>query len=119
MSLFRGIANLVAGESIAQSIINEGLSDALSTMESMPGNSGQESVYESYVKPSFIDTAQSTQAGDGWPGVDIGEYMDFMGEIVEAGNQIMEEAYAYAAAIEEDATADQEFDEDTGETIEG
>jgi hypothetical protein len=118
VGLFSGIINLAAGESIANAVIEEGLVDALATMESMVANEGQSSVYENYVQPAFVDTAQSTQAGDGWPSVDIGEYMDFMGEIVEAGNQIMEEAYAYAAEIDNDATANEEFDEDAGEVIE-
>lgn len=117
MGLFSGILNVGAGESIGALIIDNGLSDALSTMESMPANEGQQSVYENYVAPAFIDTAQSTMAGDGWPGIDIGEYMDFMGEIVEAGNQIMEEAYEFAAEVEEDSEASEDFDEETGEPL--
>ena len=81
----------------ARDIIQQGLSDALSTMEGMVGNEGQASVFENYVAPAFEDAVGPIR--DGWPGVDIGEYMDFMGEIVEEGNSIMEEAYDYAQEI--------------------
>ena len=119
MGLFSGISDIIGtGESLGSFIIENGLQDALSTMESMPGNEGQMSIYENYVAPAFIDTAQGTLAGDGWPGIDIGDYMDFMGEIVEAGNQIMEEAYDYAAWIEGDSSAGEDIDEETGESLE-
>lgn len=81
----------------AREIIQQGLSDALSTMEGMVGNEGQESVYQNYVEPAFQDAVGPIK--EGWPGVDIGEYMDFMGEIVEEGNGIMEEAYDEAQEI--------------------
>jgi hypothetical protein len=81
----------------AREIVNNGLDNALSTMGSMVGNAGQESVYSDYVVPAFI--AAKRPVAEGWPGVDIGQYMDFMGEIVEEGNSIMEEAYEEAQAI--------------------
>lgn len=89
-----------AGFDIAQAreVIKEGLQQALSTMEDMVGNPGQQSVFNSYVVPQFTENAQAP-IDDGWEDVDIGEYMDFMGEIVGEGNQIMAEAYALAQEI--------------------
>lgn len=81
----------------AREIVDQGLQDALSTMEGMVGNEGQASVFENYVAPAFEDA--KGPINDGWPGVDIGEYMDFMGEIVGEGNSIMEEAYGEAQEI--------------------
>lgn len=98
----------------AREIVREGLSDALSTMQGMVGNEGQESVYQSYVEPAFKDAIGPVE--DGWPGVDIGEYMDFMGEIVEEGNMIMEEAYEMAQEILSEAEeALEEAEEDLEE----
>lgn len=82
------------GES-PQAIIKSGLEDALSTMEGMTGNAGQDTVYIDYVEPAFKENAQA-DVEDGWEDVDIGEYMDFMGEIVAEGNSIMQDAYDYA-----------------------
>lgn len=95
--LFNAAFDAAADIEEARIVIQEGLSDALSTMEGMVGNEGQESVYQSYVEPAFRDAVGPIK--EGWPGVDIGEYMDFMGEIVEEGNSIMEEAYAEAQEI--------------------
>jgi len=81
----------------ARQIVEEGLAQALSTMEAMVGNEGQQTVYNDYVVPQF--RAAKRPVAEGWPGVDIGEYMDFMGEIVEEGNSIMEFAYEEAQAI--------------------
>ena len=82
----------------ARSVVKEGLEEALSTMEDMVANAGQQSVFNSYVQPQFVENAQAP-VEDGWEDVDIGEYMDFMGEIVEEGNQIMAEAYDQAQEI--------------------
>jgi hypothetical protein len=59
----------------------------------------------------------STEIGDDWPDVDIGEYMYFMGEIVEAGNAIMAEAFDEAASLKgeaDDAEADLDSLEEEG-----
>ena len=80
----------------AQEIIKEGLAEALATMEYMCVNEGQTSVYETQVVPAFTENAQASP-DDGWEDVDIGGYMDFMGEIVEEGNSTMQFAYEEAA----------------------
>lgn len=95
--LFGAAFDAAADIEEARLIVQEGLSDALSTMEGMVGNEGQASIFESYVAPAFEDAIRPIK--EGWPGVDIGEYMDFMGEIVEEGNSIMEEAYGEAQEI--------------------
>jgi hypothetical protein len=82
----------------ARQIIAEALDEALDTMENMIGNEGQQSVYESYVPEAFTQSAQG-DIENGWDEVDIGEYMDFMGEIVGEGNNIMSSAYEYAAEV--------------------
>lgn len=97
----------------AREVINEGFQEALSTMEGMIGNAGQQTVYNSYVVPAFQDAKGPIE--DGWNDVDIGEYMDFMGEIVEEGNSIMADAYDQAQEIlselEEEAEGEYEYEE--------
>lgn len=81
----------------ARQVVSDGLQEALSTMNGMVGNAGQQTVFNDYVAPAFKEAVGPIR--DGWPGVDIGEYMDFMGEIVEEGNSIMEQAYEQANEI--------------------
>ena len=104
--------DLAEGIEEARNIIEEGFDDAISTMEGMIGNEGQASIFESYVIPAFQDARGPIN--DGWPGVDIGDYMDFMGDIVGEGNSIMEEAYAAAQEIlsELEEAADEAFFEE-------
>lgn len=101
MGLFSSAAQF-ALQSASKQIINEALQEALSIMSSMPGNNGQRTVYQDHVVPAFKEHAQAP-ASDGWEDVDIGEYMSFMGEIVEAGNQIMQEAYDFAQEVSAEA----------------
>jgi hypothetical protein len=63
-------------------------------MESMVGNEGQQVVYDDYVISAFKKAKGPIL--EGWTDVDIGEYMDFMGEIVGEGNFIMAQAYEEA-----------------------
>jgi hypothetical protein len=95
--LFSGAFDAAADISEAREVVREGLQDALSTMEGMIGNEGQASIFENYVTPAFQDAVGPVN--EGWPGVDIGEYMDFMGDIVGEGNSIMEDAYDEAQEI--------------------
>ena len=101
MSMWGAIARFIGGSagsiSEARELVREALEDALNTMESMVGNEGQQVVFDSYVSPAFREARGPVS--EGWPGVDIGEYMDFMGEIVGEGNSIMEEAYEEAQEI--------------------
>jgi len=117
MGLF-DILNILQDIANVDEIIQEGLDEALGTMESMIGNEGQGTIYESYVAPEF-ESAASASPQEGWPGIDIGEYMDFMGEIVEAGNQIMEATYAYAVDVlmQLEEYDEGEIDEETGEFL--
>lgn len=101
MSMFRAFTQVISsGLSIAEAraVVKEGLAEALGTMEDMIGNSGQQTVYNDYVVEAFRENAQS-DIEDGWEDVDIGEYMDFMGEIVDEGNSIMADAYEQAQEI--------------------
>lgn len=97
----------------ARATIVEGLEEALGVMEGMLGNEGQQSVYDDYVVDAFQENAQA-KPSEGWEDVDIGEYMDFMGEIVDEGNGIMADAYAEAQEIEEEFMAEggEDFDFD-------
>jgi hypothetical protein len=119
MGLFRAFTSALSGGiSIAEAreVVRAGLSDALDTMSGMVGNAGQETVFNDYVVPEFRENAQA-DINDGWTDVDIGEYMDFMGEIVEEGNSIMaaayEEAQAILSEIEEaaEAAGNEDFEE--------
>jgi hypothetical protein len=86
------------GES-PQAIIKSGLEEALDTMSEMTANPGQDTVYNDYVIEAFRENAQA-DVEEGWTDVDIGEYMDFMGEIVAEGNSIMQDAYDYAQEVQ-------------------
>jgi hypothetical protein len=118
MSMFSAFNIASSGLSIAEAraVVKEGLSEALGTMSGMIGNAGQDAVYNDYVVGAFQENAQAS-IDDGWSDVDIGEYMDFMGEIVDEGNSIMADAYDEAAEIlseiEEAAegAGDDEFEE--------
>ena len=79
----------------ARSVINQGLEEALATMEFMLVNEGQQTVFESYVRPEFRQNAQAS-VFEGWSYVSCDPYCDFMGETVETGNAIMENAYEQA-----------------------
>jgi hypothetical protein len=110
MGLFgSSLASIV--EAVGNEIIGQAFDDALSTMEGMLGNAGQETIFYGVVVDEFESALSSSSTENGWEGVDIGEYMEFMGEIVEAGNQIMDSAYAYLAAISS-GSSDGEFDEE-------
>lgn len=98
---FAEIASIAEAQAEAKDIIRTGLDDALSTMEGMIGNEGQQSVYDTYVVPAFKENA-SASVDDGWTDVDIGDYMDFMGDIVNEGNSIMSDAYEQAAEVVEE-----------------
>lgn len=101
MSMFFAFRQIISsGFDIAEArnVVKEGLSNALSTMEGMIGNPGQQTVYNDYVEPEFRKNAQA-DIRDGWTDVDIGEYIDFMGDIVNEGNNIMSDAYSEAEEI--------------------
>ena len=101
MGLFKAFREVIsAGVSIAEAraIVRAALGDALVTMQGMVGNAGQQTVYNNYVVPEFQANAQR-DIREGWNDVDIGEYMEFMGEIVEVGNSIMNDAYQEADQV--------------------
>lgn len=113
MSLARALSTIIdIGVDIAEArqVVRDGLIEALTTMEDMIGNAGQQTVFNDYVSPAFIENIGSIN--DGWEDVDIGEYMDFMGEIVEVGNLIMAEAYELAQEILSEL---EEYIEESGE----
>jgi len=87
----------------AGEIVEAAFYEAMDTMYEMCGNAGQESVFFNHVIPAFADEMENTQIGEDWSGVDIGEYMVFMGEIVEAGNSIMEDAFGEASGLASEA----------------
>lgn len=87
----------------AQEILTDGYYQAITTMASMPGNAGQQTVFLDYVIPAFEEAFTEVDPLDGWPDVDIGDYMVFMGEIVEVGNEIMASTYRDAADLIDDA----------------
>lgn len=111
--LFSSVFQAGIDISEAREVVNEGFQEALSTMEGMIGNEGQASVYNSYVVPAFQDAKGPIE--DGWNDVDIGEYMDFMGEIVGEGNDIMADAYDQAQEIlselEQEAESEYDYEE--------
>lgn len=80
-------------------IIATALQEAISTMQSMIVNEGQASVLEGTFIPEFRSNAQASPE-QGWQPVNCYPYCDFMGETVEAGNQIMERAYVLAYALQ-------------------
>jgi len=80
-------------------IIAVALQNAISTMRSMIVNEGQASVLNNSFIPDFRRNAQADPS-QGWTPVNCSPYCDFMGETVEAGNQIMQEAYRIARIIQ-------------------
>ncbi|CAB4158455.1 hypothetical protein UFOVP712_5 [uncultured Caudovirales phage] len=99
-------------ELIAQQVILEGLGGALSVMESMCVNEGQSVTFLNHIIQAFtieteIALESSVDEGYEWDDVDIGDpYMTFMGEIVEVGNAIMQEAINIANSIENEEGGD-------------
>jgi endo-1,4-beta-D-glucanase Y len=74
-------------------IIEEGFLEAISTMKIMPGNAGQQTIIEDIVIPAFLSRVPQTKPGDDWIYVTIDSYyQQAVSEIIEAGNQIMDEA---------------------------
>ena len=109
--LFSGGITAAIDISEARELVNEAFQEALDTMEGMVGNAGQETVFNDYVVPAFQDAKGPIE--EGWNEVDIGEYMDFMGEIVDEGNSIMADAYDQAQEIlsEAEEAVEGEFEE--------
>lgn len=99
MGLFDAAVDF-AFQAYAREVIRDGLEEAISTMTSMCANEGQSSALQN-ILPEFTSAA-SASPEDGWPGVSCDPYCDFIGEIVEEGNNIMENAYDEAAAIVEE-----------------
>lgn len=89
-----------AFQAYAREVIRDGLEEAISTMTSMCANEGQSQALQN-ILPDF-SAAASASPEDGWPGVSCNPYCDFIGEIVEEGNNIMENAYDEAGGIIEE-----------------
>jgi len=101
----------------ASEMVESSFYEAMDTMYGMCGNAGQETVFFDYVIPEFAAEMENTELGENWNDVDIGEYMAFMGEIVETGNAIMSEACDEASGLvdeADDAEADLEELEEEG-----
>lgn len=101
----------------ANELIEGAYYEAMDTMYGMCANPGQETVFFNYIIDAFAAEMENTELGEQWNDVDIGEYMAFMGEIVETGNQIMSAAYDEAAGLAseaEDVEADLEALEEEG-----
>ena len=92
-----GLASVAIAIAEARFVVRQGLEEALGLMANMVGNAGQDVVFNDYVEPAFRENLSDIR--DGWTEVDIGEYMDFMGEIVDEGNSIMNDAYEEAEEI--------------------
>jgi hypothetical protein len=86
----------IAAEEIKYEIIEEGFQEAISVMESMVVNEGQETVLSGQIIPDFELRFQVVPPGEDWPWVSASPYEDFMSEITEAGNSIMARAYFLA-----------------------
>lgn len=99
-------------ELVAQELILEGLGAALVEMENMCANEGQSVTFLNHIIEAFTvetEIALEGSAGEGyeWDDVDIGDpYMQFMGEIIEVGNAIMQEAINLANSIENEESGD-------------
>ena len=78
--------------------------EALSIMKNMCGNEGQLVTFDKHIKDDFnaqvIEVAKGTEYE--WEDFDAGDpYMDYMGEIIEEGNNIMSTACQEATDLEE------------------
>ena len=81
------------------SIIQLALSEAISVMKGMIVNEGQSTVLNDTFIPIFERNAQA-EPQNGWESVDPQPYQSFMSETVEAGNQIMQQAYIEAKKLQ-------------------
>jgi hypothetical protein len=79
--------------------IAEALTEAIQIMTKMTVNQGQKTVLDDYFIPQFEQNA-TADPESGWNPVDPQPYQDFMSIIIEAGNQIMAEAYRIALAAQ-------------------
>jgi hypothetical protein len=98
-----GAIVISSGETSPQKIVMEALEQVIQLMPDMCANEGQTSVIENPGIPEFIkNTAEGIQNDYEWEDVDLGDYMDFVGEIVAEGNMIMEDAFAQAKEMQEE-----------------
>lgn len=104
----------LAGEEIAEEILADGLDQAITTMEGMCANEGQTSVLTSYIIPEFENNTEEAQNNEDYEFQDVtaGDFSDFMGEIVEEGNSIMQTASLYARLVEAASDALSGFDDE-------
>lgn len=92
-----------SGETSPQGIVMEALEEVVQLMPDMCANEGQLSVIQSTGIPQFMEnTSQGIQNEYEWEDVDLGDYMDFVGEIVAEGNMIMEAAFIQAKEMQEE-----------------
>jgi hypothetical protein len=99
--LTQEIANQLIEEEVRQivtEIISNGMMEALDTMGGLISNEGQLSVFETAVLPGFSESLEKSDIKVGWNAV-VTEYDEFVGGIVEEGNQIMTDAYEEALEI--------------------
>lgn len=101
-----------AEQMAAREIIVAGLEEALNEMANMCANEGQAVTYTNHIVEAFTNQTQMVlgmEDGYDWDDIDIGDpYMIFMGEIIEAGNEIMSEAIAEANDLEGNEGEDDE-----------
>lgn len=104
---------LSSSETSPQGIVMEALEEVLDLLPSMCANEGQTSVIESTVIPMFKENTSAGLSNDyEWEDVDAGEYMDFVGEIVDEGNMIMEDAFSQAQEMQMELEESGNFEEE-------
>lgn len=79
-------------------IVEEGLTRSIFIMKSMIVNEGQRSILVGKIIPNFEKNSKDP-VENGWSFVSAGPYVDFLGETVEAGNQIMNAAFKLANQV--------------------
>jgi hypothetical protein len=92
-------------EQYEEAKIANAIGDAISSMSGLPVNAGQEAIFQDYIEPAFLsistdpDNCNPEQVYGDIPG----EYLDFMGGIVEEGIDIINQALEEIQARREDS----------------
>ena len=82
-------------QQMVSEIISNAMMEAFDTMGGLIANEGQLSVFETAILPGFSESLEKSNIKIGWNAV-VTEYDEFVGGIVEEGNQIMTQAYEQA-----------------------
>jgi hypothetical protein len=83
---------------IDELVIQNAINDALTTMQGMVGNPGQQAIYERYLEPAFVQEAQAS-INDNQMRTPNFKYREAVEIITETGVEIVNRAHEQVEAI--------------------